>query len=296
MNRLAKRLLALIAFLMFCEIGFRASGVADVPLYDANSDIGYIPRASQRGVFLHAIEWAFNSKSMGASEFVPTAAVDNLLLGDSIVFSGNQYRDDRLGPRLSAVLDEPVWPIAAGSWALRNELIYLKLHPEVVEGSDRLIFVLNSGDFGEASSWSCDEQNPRARPLFVSLYLLRKYTYWHSSCGTIPPSLKVAAGNWKAELAAILSGLRIREKKVLVVLYPNRFQSRDPKVLESELEIHGPELIAAGLDRSEIYSLARDSRWNPSYYNDDIHPTSDGIKVLANLIGAQLLRAGIAVR
>ena len=57
-----------------------------------------------------------------AGEFAPSPeAFDVLLIGDSLVLGGNKYRlEDRLGPQLSQLTGLPIWPIAAGSWSLRN--------------------------------------------------------------------------------------------------------------------------------------------------------------------------------
>ncbi len=57
-----------------------------------------------------------------------------------------------------------LWPISAGSWALRNELAYLRVNPDVVTQIDALVFVFNSGDFAEASSWKCELTHPRTKP------------------------------------------------------------------------------------------------------------------------------------
>ena len=164
----SKHIFTILTILVLIEVGLRTSGIIDFPLYDANSIIGYIPKPSQNGSFLNKNVWQFNSLSMGASEFKPTNTIDTLLIGDSVVLGGNPYRqEDRLAPQLQLETKLPIWPISAGSWGLRNELIYLKLHPEVVNSVDRFIFVLNSGDFDKASSWSCEITHPRSYPILA---------------------------------------------------------------------------------------------------------------------------------
>ncbi|MGU5731348.1 hypothetical protein ACV1DR_20970 [Aeromonas jandaei] len=127
-----KILTGVVLGLALIEIGIRISGIIDFPLYDADNHIGYIPKPNQSGSFLRTHDWQFNSLSMGATEFRPTDKdTDTLLIGDSIVLGGNPYKQgDRLGPQLQLIHGGNVWPISAGSWALRNELVYLNLHPE----------------------------------------------------------------------------------------------------------------------------------------------------------------------
>lgn len=283
----------LMAFIL-AELATRASGIGDFPLYDANNHIGYIPKPSQSGSFLNTRNWAFNSLSMGGPEFMPSAAVDTLLIGDSVVLGGNPYRqDDRLGPQLQRQLGQPVWPISAGSWALRNELIYLGDHPEVVAGVDRIVFVLNSGDFAEASSWACETTHPRSRPVLLTFYLFRKYVYGWPPCGTPHPDLTVPPGDWKPEIAAFFAHTT---KEVAIFLYPNKAESGDTAQRERELEMHAAALMAgAGAKPIRIYSIGRDRRWQANYYRDDIHPTVDGIRVLADIIKSPDAAAWIVI-
>lgn len=125
-------LLMFMAALAIAEGSVRALGLVDFPLYDANAQIGYIPAANQQGSFLNKNDWQFNALHMGAPAFAPDPARDVLLVGDSLVYGGNTYRQpERLGPALQTLLQErgggQVWPISAGSWALRNELAYMRL-------------------------------------------------------------------------------------------------------------------------------------------------------------------------
>ncbi len=279
-------LLALIP--VVAEVAVRFSGISDFPIYQANEKIGYIPAPSQSGEFLRRNHWQFNSKSMGAPEFSPSRAKDTLLIGDSIVLGGNPYREeDRLGPKLAAALKNPVWPISAGSWALRNELKYLKLHPEVVQEIDEFIFIINSGDFDEASSWSCERTHPRARPIWSTLYVFKKYVWDWEDCGTIPLELTVPKGSWKADLREFLTNEQVRNKPISFFLYPNKEEMEGGD--KSFLEYHSAEvLIEAKASNSvvSIFSVAKDARWRPTFYRDGIHPTIEGTRILADIIAS----------
>ncbi|MFA5985208.1 MAG: hypothetical protein WC782_14430 [Methylococcaceae bacterium] len=288
MNRLRTKILITgLVLVVLAEIAVRLSGITDFPLYDANSQIGYIPKASQSGDFLRTNHWQFNSKNMGAAEFTPTQAMDNLLIGDSVVLGGNPYRqEDRLGPQLSKFIGQPVWPISAGSWALRNELSYLRMHPDVVSQSDRFVFVLNGGDFEQASSWSCEKTHPRSRPISAALYVFRKYVWDWGTCGQIPNEVLVPSGDWRPELQQFLASDAVQNKPVVFFLYPDKAEMTVKTALEAGVESHVTELRKACPVPVLIYSVGRDPRWKLALYKDGIHPSKDGVKVLAEIIGA----------
>jgi hypothetical protein len=280
---------ALMIILFLAEIAVRVAGLSDFPLYDADNVIGYIPKPSQFGKYLRKNDWQFNSQSMGAVEFVPSDAVDILLIGDSLVQGGNSYRqEDRLGPQLGKVTNQTVWPISAGSWALRNELKYLSLHPDIVERSDRLIFVVNSGDFGQASSWSCEKTHPRVYSKWATLYVFRRYVWDWEKCSESPKELVVPNGDWGSELGSLFSSLHARGKSMTFVLYPYKDEISGKKTL-GELESHASEIMResgkAGFS-TVIVSVGRDPRWNHGFYRDGIHPSFEGTRVLAEIISA----------
>lgn len=275
--------IGLMLCLTLIEIAIRLSGIVDFPLYDANNKIGYIPKPNQSGSFLRSHDWQFNSLSMGAPEFKPTASVDVLLIGDSVVLGGNPYRQaDRLGPQLQKISGENVWPISAGSWALRNELHYLNSHLTVVSSIDQLIFVLNSADFEEASSWSCEETHPRSHPVYATAYVIKKYLYNWSPCKATPVDLKVPSGDWKAELKEFLQNNPTIGKKVSFFLYPDKAEATNETLRAQKLEDYATELAVSGAE--EIFSVGRDPRWNELFYRDGIHPTEKGTEVLAHII------------
>lgn len=291
-RRIAKGGLAALVLFVVAEIAVRLSGLTDFPIYRADNVIGYIPAPSQSGDFLNRHHWRFNELSMGAGTFAPSPTVqDTLLIGDSIVLGGNPYHEeDRLGPQLQRILGGHVWPISAGSWALRNELIYLDRHPDVVTATDRLIFVLNNGDFGEASSWRCEATHPRARPISSVLYVFRKYIWDWVGCDAGPPdNLTVPQGDWRHELEQFLNRQDVRNKSVDIFLYPDQAEMQRQRPL-TDLEAHAQEIRRAVSDdrpgHLAIYSVARDARWQASLYRDGIHPTVAGTRVLAQIVAS----------
>lgn len=268
------------------ELGTRAIGALDFPLYVADSRIGYIPAPSQSGMFLRRNYWHFNSLSMGAGEFRPSMKMrDILLLGDSIVLGGNHLKEnERLGPNLGDQTSSHVWPVSAASWSLRNELLYVKLHPHVANDVDEFVFVLNSGDFGEASSWACEWTHPRRPPMLAAIYLFQKYIL--KECPPVESSRRVATGDWKLELARFVAQADSLGKPVHVFLYPTRSELLDRRRMQDDLLSHVPELRAAGV--RSLHLIADYSEWQATFYRDDIHPSAEGTQILAAVMSRAL--------
>lgn len=277
-----------LALAVMGEIGVRIGGLVDFPLYDANARIGYIPRAEQGGRFLNRNEWMVNSKHMSAGPFEPGPAGNVLVIGDSIVWGGNLYaRSDRLGPKLQALLPQKVWPIAAGSWALQNELVYLIENPDVVKSVETIVFVLNSGDFGEPSAWSCSHFHPLEPPRVALWYLAKKYVL-KTPCEGTPPTLAVTTRDPMAMLQAFVEGHA--RHRFVALLYPDLEELMDDALLRARLEMHADALTRVGV--AEVVSVARDPRWagHRELYRDGIHPTPAGMGVLASVIASTLQR------
>lgn len=280
--------LALLVLLGASELAVRAFGALSFPLYRADPYVGYWPAPGQSGRFLNKNRWVFNERSMGVAEaFRPGPGRDVLLVGDSIVLGGNPLdQDEKLGPRLTRITGHRHWPLSAGSWALLNEVHFLKRNMDVVEKSDALVFVLNSEDFAQASSWACDITHPREHPRVAIAYLIRKYLIPERQClAGVPPELKVPAADWKEAWRELLSDARVRGKPVDVWLYPTREESLRPELMRTRLEAVAAQLRMQGLsDKLVLRSLGRDSRWMGMTYIDVIHPDAAGVGVLAEIM------------
>ncbi|GGX14328.1 hypothetical protein GCM10007242_20920 [Pigmentiphaga litoralis] len=274
--------------LIVAEIATRQLGLLDFPLYEANADIGYVPKPNQQGAFLNKNDWQFNSRSMGAPEFEPGPGPNVLLVGDSIVDGGNPYRQqERLGPLTQKALAPSgvkVWPIAAGSWSLRNELKWLQRNPDVVDRVDEVVFLLGSNDFGDASSWSCEFSHPRSHPTSSLWFLFNKYVYRLEPCGTPPDALKVPQGDVHAELERFMSAFG---KKTTVVLYATAEESRNPAERARSFEPARQLLRSVGVRDPVV--IADDARWSPDCYKDSVHPKPSAMPVLADILAPHIL-------
>lgn len=263
------------------ELCVRLVGLTDFPVYTANNSIGYIPSPSQSGSYLRTNDWIFNSKSMGAGEFLPSAKTDVLLVGDSIVLGGNPYKQkDRLASRLNQI--DPgrymFWPISAGSWALQNELTYLDKNKDVVAKVDEIWFVLNSADFGEPSSWACELTHPTHTPYLGVAYVFQKFLYSFERCDLVDASMKVQGKDVASALKQFLVESKIPVK---FFLYINKKEYADESQARQFIDSASNFLQSVGAKHVSVNP--RDG-WPVTLFRDNIHPTPEGTEILARNI------------
>ena len=285
-----RRLVTFVAALTVClalaEAGARVLGVADVPIYDVDDEIGYVPKPNQSGSFLRSRNWAINEVSMGTPRpFAPhPQKQDILLVGDSIVFGGNRLSEaERLGPQLELATSSAVWPISASSWSLQNELAYLRRHPAVVAGVDHIVFVLNSGDFDGLSSWSSDYSHPRQRPLSAAIYAFRRHVL--SSVEEPNAKRSVAVRDSAVDFKAVFGN---NVKPITIILYPNLEEVDDKALAQRILKPRGQVLKSLDGDVGSVVVVSEDARWSRELYRDAIHPTAAGTALLSRIIAGSL--------
>lgn len=256
----------------------RALGMVDFPIYEVNDRIGYIPAPSQSGSFLNKSEWHLNSLSMASQEeFAPSEDIDDVLvIGDSIVWGGNGYLwEDRLAEQMKTMTAAQIWSVSAGSWAIVNELNYLEDHPEVVQGVDRLVFIVNEGDFGAPSSWRSPYTHPREKPISAFFYLLNKYVLKPDTAST-PASLFVVAEDPIEKLQSFLTSC---ECSVDFWVYPTRAEVNAEATKLSTRDM--TTALRSVLPENRIHEVIGLDGWSDAIYKDSIHPTSEGFKTLA---------------
>lgn len=264
------------------DIAARQLGFIDFPTYVADSELGYIPRPNQRGRLRSSprrprAPWAFNELSMGVAEKFEPKPGSILLLGDSIVFtSATTPQPNKLGPLLQKRLDKPVWPVGAGSWGLTNELAYLQRNPQVL-ACETLVVIVNTGDFQDRSVWSDPIRHPLHRPLWATLYLLRKMRH-----RPFLPPFEFPSPAQEGEWGGLLDWLFATYKgRVVFVLYADK---DDVKGGPDKFEAIRRRLAG----RAEIFETL--PHWKIEYYRDNMHPTDAAYPILADLIATQLER------
>jgi hypothetical protein len=257
------------------------SGAVDIPVYEANNQIGYIPAPLQSGSFLHIHDYRFNELSMGAGPFNPDPKRFNVLLvGDSLVLGGNPLSEpERLGPQLEELTGWQVWPISAGSWALQNELTYIRQHQNILEKMDAVIILSNSSDFDEPSSWASGLTHPRRHPFPGLLFMLEKYVFGEPP-QPVPTDLKVAKRDWRVDLRHFSETFN---KPIYLFLYPGLDEMQDKSLLEKRLNVRIPELHANLEKNAGVLKVADHPQWVVANYRDGVHPNGHGNAVLAKI-------------
>jgi hypothetical protein len=279
---------AFAVVLVLAEVLVQLSGAVNVPVYEANNQIGYIPAPNQSGSFLHTNDYRFNEYSMGAGPFKPDAARFNLLLiGDSIVLGGNPLSEpERLGPQLEKLTGWQVWPISAGSWALQNELTYMRQHPDIVQKMDAVLIFSNSGDFDEPSSWSSGLTHPRSHPFPGLLFMVKKYVIGVQP-QLVPAELKVATRDWHTDLHDFSVTFK---KPIYLFMYPDINEIQDKSLLQTRLNSRIPEIQATLEKNAVVFKVSDHPQRGVPNYRDGIHPSGTGNAELAKIFYADLCR------
>ena len=263
------------------EIGLRAVGALDFPLFQTDPAIGYFPQPNQRGAYLRRHHWVFNERSMGtARPFMPSPDAV-LLVGDSIVYGGNPLdQPDKLGPTLDRVSHRPIYPLSAGGWAFANELAMVRGNPDLL-ATPTIVVVANSGDYGEIAPWTSALNWPIVRPLSAINYNLRKFLFKPQDVVFSAKSAE-ASRRWQTDLAWLLEHYHGR---LIWVLYPTLAELHRPRPADFDpvlAQLHG---------RAEIVDVFGDARWTAKFYRDGvIHPSAAGDRVLAGIIADQLAK------
>jgi len=277
------------------ELVIRATGITDFPIYEADSEIGYALNPNQHGRFLNKNEWFVNQKQQCTTEWIPSGKDDILLLGDSLVLGGNPLtQSDRLATRLQALIPEShVWPAAAGSWAVPNEVAYLNRYPEVARDAERLVWVLNSGDLDDGSVWKSEITHPRYHPWSSLLYVLEKYGQPKllgnpvPEAGGVPvdPQIRPTSISLLTQKLAELRRQR-PDRHVTLVVYPTADELRHTSPhSEAFYQRFLGTVREIGVDAGvSVIEIRADPRWRPEFYRDGIHPNAAGNVVLARII------------
>jgi hypothetical protein len=270
---------ALVAIVALGEGAIRFSGLVNFPLYVKHPSLGYIPAPNQNGVYRNGNDWAYNELSMGiARPFNPGPRPVTLLIGDSIV-NGDYWlrQSDTLGPQLENAACGSVWPVSAGGWALLNEIQYFRQHQELLGQTDRIIFVLNSGDFVTASRWTSELTYPTYRRTFWLPYVLRRYVLRQTE--SAPQARETSA--WRSELRWLAQSFSGR---IAIALYPLEAEMSDETMRLRQLDQRATDIASVAPGRFVIVHIGQDRRWTGDVYRDGVHPNGAGTKVLAQIL------------
>lgn len=275
-----KIIIVTFSVLISVELIARALHLADVPVFKSDADIGYIPVEDQSGKFALVNDWFFNNKSMGTDRKIESGQRSGILLvGDSIVLGGNAYsQQQRLGPQLEKFIKTDVWPISAGSWALQNELAYLRKNIELARNFEQIVLILNSDDFGDPSYWKSELTHPTFINISHALFFLNKY-FLKFEFARNENMTKVKPRNNIEDYRYVLDNLG---KPVYIFIYPtkNELLNKNPCSFIPTWMIENYS--------NNISCISDSSDWKSDLYADAIHPNVRGTSVLARILADQL--------
>jgi hypothetical protein len=287
-----------IAAIIVIEIAVRASGIANFPIYNVDSTVGYIPKANQSGIFLNKNDWYFNDKNMPiAQNWDSTIRPNILLIGNSIVMGGDVYRqDDKLAPLIQKRLGirPEVWPIATGGWTQINEMAYLDRHPEIAGEADYFAWEYMAGSLSGATPWAGEYVFPSHRPIYATWYVLRRYVlprFFDFSGGSELPVTGQADNNnvakFDSEVGALVRSAN-RAPAGMIWLYPTAVQLDQERQGKEWLPERGEIEEIARKYGLGIVDMAAKPAWNRTLYRDDgVHPNVDGNGVLASILASE---------
>ena len=300
-NRGKIRVLVVVALLVVVEVGVRASGVIDFPLYSIDGEMGYIPNANQNGSFLKENDWYFNNKSMPISkDFDDSIHPNILLIGNSIVMGGNVYsQKDKLTPRIQGNLgDRPlIWPVATGGWTEVNEMAYLDRHPEIVAKADYFAWEYMAGGLSRATPWGGEYVFPTQKPLYATWYVLRRYLFPKLFRSINASELPVTGEPEKSNVVRfnqaihMLSHIISRPHSGIIWLYPTALQldiaRRGGEWLPERQQIQE----IADANGLRIVDITTKFQWNQGLYREDrVHPTIEGNYVLSSILSNEFAK------
>ena len=289
---------ATVAALLVVELGVRASGIVDFPIYNVDSAIGYIPKSNQSGQFMNMNDWFFNDKSMPiADNWNQNRRPNVVLIGNSIVMGGNTYKQrDKLTPIMQNMLGGQltVWPIAVGGWTQPNEIVYLNLHPEIASEVDYVAWEYMGGGLTGETQWAGEYVFPTHRPTYATFYVLRRYVlprlldYFRASELPLTGPAEINCVKMFDNAVGALAHAIRRPSQSIIWLYPTAAQldvaRRGKEWLPERKQI---EEIAFkyGL---RVIDIATKPDWDRSLYKGDgIHPNEEGNRVLGAILAKE---------
>ena len=293
-------MLALAMLLGATELAVRLGGAVDFPLYVVDDGIGYMVKPDQHGAFLNKNHWVFNERSMGVSQrWEPVGHLNLLLIGNSIIMGGNPYdAPDKLAPLLQARLGNraTVWPIATGGWTTVNESVYLQRNPDVVQANHFFVWEYMHGGLSQLSQARGEYVFPRNKPWCATCYLVRRYVLpliIDFNTSELPPTGDRSAANlalFEQQVSALCAASGNKIPGILL-FYPGASEyagmQRGIDYVTDRIEL---QRIAAS-HGILIVDVAQSPLWNARLYRDGTHPTAEGNRVLAAILGEAVAAA-----
>jgi hypothetical protein len=288
-NMLKKFLTLSFILLILSEGSLRLLGVIDFPIYLKDSEMGYIQIPNQSGKYLNKNEWRINEFHFFGEKYDSKIHPSIFLIGDSIVWCGNPYLyQDRLCIKLENVSGLKVWSVGAGSWSSWSEIAFIKRFQNIVDNSEFLVWIFNSGDFNEPTTWQSQFTHPTYKPFSALVYIMGKFVLPQNLFG-----LKTTqeSGNLNTNqiqnTISFIKKISEKKKKTLIVLWPSEDEllNEESRKIYSTIKNELEQIKSNKIDFIDIIELGV---INPKFYKDGIHPNPIGVSVLSEIISANL--------
>lgn len=282
-------LIIIFLLLILSEASLRLLGIVDFPIYLKDSEMGYIQHANQSGKYLNKNEWRINDFHMFGEKYDSKIHPSIFLIGDSIVWCGNPYLyQDRLCIKLENVSGLKVWSVGAGSWSSWSEIAFIKRFQNIVDNSEFLVWIFNSGDFNEPTTWQSELTHPTHKPFSALAYVIGKFVLPQNLFG-----LKTTQESGNLNINQIQNTISFikkiseKKKKTLIVLWPSEDELLNEKSREYYYAIKN-DFEKLNSEKIRFIDILKLGVINPALYKDGIHPNPLGVSALATIISKNL--------
>lgn len=274
---------------MLFEVSLRLLGIVDFPIYLKDSEMGYIQEPNQSGKYLNKNEWRINDFHMFGEKYDSKTYPSIFLIGDSIVWCGNPYLyQDRLCIKLEIVSGLKVWSVGSGSWSSWSEIAYIKRFQNIVDNSEFLVWIFNSGDFNEPTTWQSEFTHPTHMPFSALAYVIGKFVLPQNLFGSAKTQEDSVLN--KSQIQNTLSFIQKisdKKKKMLILLWPSEDELLNHKSREYYYTIKN-EFEKLNSEKIRFIDIIELGVINPEFYKDGIHPNPLGVSALATIISKNL--------
>ncbi|MBY0112533.1 MAG: hypothetical protein K2Y21_06905 [Phycisphaerales bacterium] len=292
--------LGLVATVLAAELLARfALGLGDPPLFQKDDTIEYVLKPGTYHRFGHAIhinQWSQRSPEIEAKKSDPNE-LRVLVIGDSVVNGGallddSQIATSLLESSLRTKLARPVrvLNISAGSWGPQNELAYLEKFGAF--DANAIVVVWSSHDAWDVPRFDgLREDQPEQRPPLAVGELITRYALprLRRSTASAPAPTDNDFDQAMQSAIDLIAFARSRNLPIAIVLHETRGEiegkadtdqslDRGRRLLNDMITTTG---IPLSLTRTHLApALAK----GEAVFQDDIHPTASGQKLLAECL------------
>lgn len=281
-----------------------ALGLGDPPLFQKDDTIEYVlkPGTYHRfGHNIHINRWSQRSPEIEAKKSDPNE-FRVLVIGDSVVNGGALLDDSQIATRLledmlrtQLVRPVRVINISAGSWGPANQLAYLEKWGTF--DADAAVVVWSSHDAWDVPRFDgLRDDQPEQRPSLAVGELITRYALPRLRRSSAPATVPTDNDFDQAMQSAIdlIAFARSRNLPLAIVLHETRGEIEGKAETDQSLD-RGRRLLKDMVTTTGIPLSCTRTHLAPALakgevvFQDDIHPTASGQKLLAECLEQAVL-------